>query len=158
MSQSPQIDFVAANWPLLMAADINTAKHSIRASALSMLPPVDTKRGPWPELWSAYLAAIDRGITVDVWLAAPQSAHPATRANGNAARYAHAHGIGIHQINGPRLMHAKCCLIDLTTVWIGSGNLTAAACGPNHEFWLRVISPTLAVKIDGHLRDLVATS
>jgi phosphatidylserine/phosphatidylglycerophosphate/cardiolipin synthase-like enzyme len=139
-----QVTFLPAAWASHLTLDILDAQTSITLSALSMLHPHTNAPGPWPDLWRALISARSRGRSVHIYLAQAQLAHPATRQNPTTAAYAHTLRFNVHLVPGPRLLHAKSCIIDQRVLWIGSGNFTAAACGPNHEFYVRIISPPLA--------------
>jgi len=142
-------------WAHCLADDINHARFSIMLSALSFLAPTPTARGPWPELWTAIKTAAKRRVTTEIFLPTPQLAHPATRQNATEAHKLHDLGVTVHLIPGPRLLHAKCAVIDAEITWIGSGNLTAAACGPNHELYARIVSPLQATSAAAFLAHLL---
>ena len=127
-----------------MAEQCALAQTTIHISALSMLPPTPNAIGDWPELWRAWCAAARRGVRVRIWLPAPMQNNAATRGNVNTGRIAVAAGIGINLLSGNRLLHAKTCVIDASSVWIGSGNFTAAAAHHNHEAYLRADCPAIA--------------
>lgn len=146
MLSDSNITLHTTDWARAIADDIDASSSSIIMSALSLLPPTAAGSGPWPRLWRTLAAAAARHVPVAIYLPAPQLAHPATRANARAAHSAHRLGITIHLIRGPRLLHAKTAVIDARITYIGSGNFTAAACGPNHEFYARISCPELAAE------------
>ncbi|MFA5825507.1 MAG: phospholipase D-like domain-containing protein [Gallionellaceae bacterium] len=126
-----------AGWAKALADECAKAVGGIHISALSMLPPTPNATGHWPELWAVWCAAVQRGVRVGVWLPAPTAIHPATKGNAGAGRRIQEAGMEIHYITGNQLLHAKTCVIDARSVWIGSGNFTAAASHHNHEAYLR---------------------
>jgi len=142
----------AESWPLDMRADLLAARIAIHLSALSLLTPTPPTRGPWRALWSALKHAPARNITTTIYLPVPQPAHPATRQNATSAATCHAHGMKIVWIPAPRLLHAKSCIIDSQIAWLGSGNMTAAACHHNRELYLRVHSHAIAAETINTLR------
>jgi len=134
------------DWARALALDVDRAAKSIHLSTLSMLRPSPRQRGPWPDLWTALLAAAQRQVEVNIYLAAPQPAHPATAQNRHTAIVAHNAKLRCNLIPGPSLLHAKCCVIDCRLVWTGSGNFTAAACGHNKEIYARIESAPVALQ------------
>lgn len=149
---NPQINaanlyYHGGGWAIALAAECAAAQRTIHLSALSMIPPTPNGTGAWPELWCAWKAAAARGVAVHIWLAAPSPIHPATRANMTAGKAASSAGIQMHYITGNRLLHAKTAVIDATTIWIGSGNFTAAAAHHNHEAYMRADCPAIARQI-----------
>jgi len=135
------------DWARVLTDDINQANHSIIGTALSMLPPRTTQTGPWQAMWDALCAAAARHVRIKITLPAPNRAHPATAQNATGARVAHDRGMMVTMIHSPRLLHAKQFIIDEEIVWIGSGNMTAAAYAHNHETWLRMESRPLAARL-----------
>lgn len=127
-----------------MLADLNAAETSITITALSINAPLPSTVGALGAFWVAIELAARRGIAVQLITAAPCLTHPATRYNGNAARFAHSRAIGAHLIHLPRLLHAKTALIDQSISWIGSGNFTQAAMTRNHEAYIRCTDPSTA--------------
>jgi phosphatidylserine/phosphatidylglycerophosphate/cardiolipin synthase-like enzyme len=144
---SANIYYHGEGWAATMAAECAGAQKTIHISALSMLPPTPNATGDWPDLWRAWCAAAKRGIAVNVWLPAPTPIHQATRQNSTTGGKIILNGMGIHYITGSRLLHAKTAVIDARTVWIGSGNFTAAAAHHNYEAYLRAECPTIAKQI-----------
>ena len=142
--QSAQLFYHGAGWAGAMAAECAAAQKSIHASALSMHTPTPNAAGDWPELYRAWCAAARRGVRVAIWLPAPTQIHPATKGNITAGRSASASGIEVHYIIGNRLLHAKTAVIDGTSIWVGSGNFTAAAAHFNHEAYLQAKCPHIA--------------
>jgi phosphatidylserine/phosphatidylglycerophosphate/cardiolipin synthase-like enzyme len=146
MLPTPSPTLHTASWARDLADDIAAATSSVTISALSMLPPHRAGSGPWPRLWQALIAAAARKLLVTIYLPMPQRAHPATRGNARAAAIAHHAGVRVILIPGPRLLHAKSAVIDARLTYIGSGNFTAAACGPNHEIYARFLDRRLAAE------------
>jgi len=145
-------------WAPKIAADIDRARHSVTISAISAQKMIGNRAGPLATLWRALAGAAARGVAVNLILPTPQKAHPATWANLDAARYAHDHGINAQLIPGPRLWHAKTCVIDQLAGWIGSGNLTDAATIRNHEFWTRTDSPDFVADLREMIHDAAGLS
>jgi len=137
----PYLTVHTASWATQLTADLNAARATIRASALSILAPTPHMHGPWPVLWRAILAAPDRGISVRLAIPRPTKIHPATLWNHKAALQLQNAGVTVLWCDAPRLVHAKAWAIDCEILWCGSGNLTAAACHHNREAWLRAFSP-----------------
>ena len=131
-------------WAEAMGEACALAMDSIHVSALSILPPTSNASGDWPELWRAWCAASRRGVAVDIWLPSPNEKAPATLGNGTAGRAIVDSGMNVHFVQGTRLLHAKTCVIDAATVWIGSGNFTAAAAHHNYEAYLEAHSQVIA--------------
>lgn len=124
-------------WPALLAHDVIEARRSITLTSLSLLIPGASAGNPFAALFRCLVAAAARGVRVEIFLAAPSKAHPATAQNATMARRAHDQGVIVCLVPGPRLLHAKTALLDGRVAWAGSGNLTAAASTHNHEFFLR---------------------
>jgi len=139
-----EIYYHGEGWAEHMAEQCALARKSIHISALSMLPPGQNATGDWPELWRAWCAAARRGVRVDIWLPSPTGIHPATKGNIGAGRAIVAAGLGIHFVQGNKLLHAKTVVIDAASVWIGSGNFTAAAAHHNYEAYLQARCPKIA--------------
>lgn len=135
------------NWAQKLAEDCRAAGASIVISALSMQAPRHKNGTPFSDLWEAITAAPARGVPVKIYLAAPAQAHPATLYNGHAAQLAHARGVHVDFVPMPHLLHAKTAIIDGLLVWIGSGNITAAAAHHNHEAYCRFWSPEIAARL-----------
>jgi len=135
------------SWAATLAEDIRAAGASVVLSALSMQPPRHNNGTPHSDLWQAIIAAPPRGVSATIYLPVPALAHPATLYNTSAAQAAHAHGVQVHFVPMPRLLHAKTAIIDGILVWIGSGNLTAAAAHHNHEAFCRFWSPEIAARL-----------
>jgi phosphatidylserine/phosphatidylglycerophosphate/cardiolipin synthase-like enzyme len=142
------------NWAGALAAACMDAQHSISISAISMFPPLRHSEAPFSHLWAAWTAAAKRGVQVQFFLPAPQPAHPATLRNASAAAIAFKAGMRTRFVPGPRLLHAKSIVIDARNVWIGSGNMTAAAACLNHEFYVNFISEDCAARILAALNDI----
>lgn len=147
MTQNTELYF---EWAAPLAADLAAARWSVLITALSLHPLRRVAPTPIGRLWLELAGAVARGARVDVILPRPNRSHPATAMNGQAAEALHA--IGAHCVFAPpgRLLHAKTCSIDAETVWIGSGNWTAAAAAHNHEAYLRVKSCAHAAKLRAH--------
>ncbi len=135
-------------WAQAMTDDCAKAQTSITISAISCLPPLGKKGGIFGAMINAWKAAAQRGCKVTIYLPTPQKAHPATVRNAHTAETLHAHGIQTRFIPPPNLLHAKTCIIDHLTCWIGSGNFTAAAAHHNHEIYVRFDSKDAAQKIE----------
>jgi len=147
---------VPENWAAILVDDINQANTSIIGTALSMLPPRTTQAGPWPAMWNALCAAAARHVRIRFTLPAPNRAHPATAQNATGARAAHDKGMIVTMIHSPRLLHAKQFIIDENVVWIGSGNMTAAAYAHNHEAWIRFESKKIAATLTLRIAEYAA--
>ena len=142
--ENANIYYHGAGWAGALAAESNLAMDSIHASALSLAPPTPKATGDWPLLWRAWIAAAERGVAVQIYLPSPTQIHPATKGNIGAMRALIAAGISVHMVQGNNLLHAKTCVIDAHSVWIGSGNFTAAAAHHNFEAYLRADCPKIA--------------
>jgi len=142
-----EIYYHGAGWAEHMAECCALAQRSIHVSALSMLPPTQNASGDWPELWRAWCAAARRGVAVHIWLPAPSGIHPATKGNGGAGRAIVDAGMRIHFVQGNKLLHAKTAVIDESSVWIGSGNFTAAAAHHNYEAYIQATCPRIARQV-----------
>lgn len=143
-SDTTNLTYHGAGWAKALAAECAQAARTIHISALSMLPPTPNASGHWPELWTEWCKAVARGIQVDVWLPAPTGIHPATKGNVGAGRRIQEAGMRLHYVTGNQLLHAKTCIIDARSVWIGSGNFTAAAAHHNYEAYLRADCDAIA--------------
>jgi phosphatidylserine/phosphatidylglycerophosphate/cardiolipin synthase-like enzyme len=150
-----QLELIEVGWAQRLAQDIAAATGSVSMSALSMLVPQPVATNAMAHLWRAMVDAADRGVIVDVYLAAPNSFAPASRCNIQAAEKLARSACRCHLVKGPRLLHANTAVIDNHVLWVGSGNLTAAAAGRNHESWLRAECPALAIRCAARLRGLL---
>lgn len=139
-------------WAQPLAQDIASARHSILLTALSMHPPRSEKAGNLAAIWQAIAEAVSASVRVDVILPSPSKSHPATMFNGHAAERLHKLGAFCSWAQPGRLLHAKTCAIDQAVVWIGSGNITAAAATYNHEAYLRVESVEFAARLRAQWR------
>jgi len=148
------ISYHGQGWAGALARSCAGARRSIYLSALSLHPPTPNAQGEWPELWRAWCAAVQRGVTVDMWLPAPSPVHPATARNSTAGRTASEAGITMHYVTGVKLLHAKSAVIDAAEIWIGSGNFTAAAAHHNHEAYLQAICPRIAHELISRWKSL----
>ena len=144
---SAPISLHGSDWAVAMSTDCEAAHHSILITALSMHAPTKNAMGNWPRLWRSWVAASQRGCSVQVILPAPCSAHAATLRNPLAGRALADVGITINYVSGPRLLHAKTCIIDTSIAWVGSGNFTAAAAHHNFEEYIRAESPQIAAEL-----------
>lgn len=133
-----------SDWAPPMARDCNKAKRSIICSAISIHPPRNASAHGIGQLWAEWCAAAARGVQVHLYMPVPHKAYPATIMNAKASDQAHARGIRVTFIKYPGLLHAKCCIVDAETLWIGSGNFTTAATAHNHEMYLRTVCAALA--------------
>lgn len=138
---------LAENWAREMAWDCAQAQHTITISALSLHPPRNHLTTDFGKLWQAWESAASRGVRVMFFLPAPCKAHPATGYNGSAARSAFDAGLSVRFVQATNLLHAKSAVIDGRIVWIGSGNMTAAAAHFNHEIYCRFESEEIAARI-----------
>lgn len=136
--------YYGAGWAAAMADQCAAAQRSIHISALSMIPPTQNATGDWPELWRTWCAAARRGLSVHIYLPSATTIHAATRGNNTAGRVIVANDMHIHLIKGNKLLHAKTVVIDDISVWIGSGNFTAAAAHHNHEAYLQTAHQQIA--------------
>lgn len=141
-------------WALEIAKDCKEAESSISISAISMFPPLRNADGDFCHLWQSWCEAAARGVSVDFFLPAAMQAHPATLRNHSAARMAYERGMNTHVVQGPRLLHAKSVIVDHRIVWIGSGNMTAAAAGMNHEFYVRFEHHEIAERLRTYLNSI----
>jgi len=148
------IELYENGWAEPMAKDCATAKRSITISAISMFPPLRQSEAAFNQLWRAWTEAAGRGIYVLFVLPAQQLAHPATMRNAHAARIAYDAKMHTRFVPGPRLLHAKSVIIDSTSVWIGSGNMTSAAAMQNHELYVNFKSEECAHRIERKLFDI----
>lgn len=139
--------YYGAEWAEVMADECRAASESIHVSALSLHPPTIHGSGAWPRLWKTWIEVAKKGIPINFWLPAPTKIHPATRNNTVSGAAIVANGMFVHYVTGNRLLHAKTCIIDAKSVWIGSGNFTAAASHHNHEAYLRADCPAIAERI-----------
>lgn len=134
-------------WAEPMTIDCAAARNSITISAISLLPPRRSSDTPFWHLWASWVMASRRGAQVTFILPAPSKIHPATLNNLAAAQAAHDQGMHTRFVQQPNLLHAKTAVIDRSIIWIGSGNMTAAAAHHNHEIYTRGIDPTAAAAI-----------
>jgi phosphatidylserine/phosphatidylglycerophosphate/cardiolipin synthase-like enzyme len=141
-------------WAEQLAYECALAQRSIKLCAMSMVPPLANTNNQWVSLWRSWVEASQRGVNVNMWLAAPQSMPAATRGNQGAGAACVRAGIGINFVRGKRLMHAKTVVIDDSAVWVGSGNFTLAACTDNYESFIRVNSSRFAATISERLLGL----
>lgn len=144
ITDQANISYHGNNWADALAAACSQARETIHISALSMHPPSANAIGDWSRLWRAWCDAVRRDVLVAIWLPIPSPIHPATLRNTTAGRAILAAGMQIHYVKGPRLLHAKTAVIDARSVWIGSGNYTAAAAHHNHEAYLQADCPRIA--------------
>ncbi len=138
---------LAENWAEEMRADCEKATHSILISSLSLAPPRHPSQTPFGRLWQSWADAAARNVQVTFFLASPTKVHPATAQNATAGALAFKAGIRVRFVPQPNLLHAKSAVIDEHIVWIGSGNMTAAAAHHNHEIYIRVESQNIAHRI-----------
>lgn len=148
------LEYYGANWAYALRLECDQASRSLHISALSLLQPTPNGTGAWPDLWRAWKQAAARGVKVNIWLPAPMPHAPATRGNHGAGRACAEAGIQPHFVTGNRLLHAKTCVIDARSVWIGSGNFTAAAAHHNHEAYLRADCVKIAAAIIARWEEL----
>lgn len=146
--------YTTPEWPAVMAEQIGAATQSVHLSALSFHPPRDGVRTPHTRLLHALAAAAARGVRVRIWLQAPSQHHPAASLNEAARRWLLAHGIECRLVNTGRLLHAKSLVVDGLSLWLGSGNFTAAAAHVNHEAYLNVTSEPSARRWIAYLEAL----
>lgn len=139
-------------WAQPLTQDIASARHSILLTALSMHPPRSEKAGNLAAIWQAIAEAVHAGARVDVILPAPNKAHPATLFNATTADRLRQLGAFCAWAPPDRLLHAKTCAVDQTIVWIGSGNMTAAAATYNHEAYIRAESVEFAARLHAQWR------
>lgn len=145
---SPPADGLhTARWAAHIAADISEAADTISISALSFLPPRTTQHGDLKTLCAELIKAVSRGVSVQVIIPAPTSAHAATKRNESAAQWCKSNGIKAYLLPGEHLLHAKTVLIDKNICWVGSGNLTTAAATHNHEAWIRQTGYRIAAQL-----------
>jgi len=130
-----------------MAADCWNAKKSIHLCSMSMQAPRKNSKNDWEELWFSWVTAVQRGVPVRLWLAAPQQNAAATLGNRGAGACAVAAGIDLRYVRGNQLLHAKCAVIDGERAWVGSGNFTMAAATENHEAYLSISSPRVSLAL-----------
>jgi len=135
------------NWAEPLAVDCSKATQRIQISALSFIPPRKPVLTPWGILWREWVNAVQRGVLVDIVLAAQVQHNAATLNNNSSAAYAAGFNITTRFVSGERLMHAKSIIIDNRIVWLGSGNMTASAAHLNHEIYCRFESELHAAKI-----------
>lgn len=143
-------------WAQAIARECEQARHSIGISAISMYPPLRRAETEFCALWDAWTEAARRGVAVTFYLPVAQQQHPATLRNRHAANIAHDAGMRTRFVPGPRLLHAKSVVIDLKSVWIGSGNMTSMAAGSNHEFYVHFDCRESALAIARYL-DSIST-
>lgn len=138
---------LAENWAQELAVDCANAAYGITISSLSMQPPRHPSLTDFGILWQSWVDATRRGVRVEFFLASPSKSHPATARNASAGALAFQAGMHVRYVPQPNLMHAKSIIIDDKTVWIGSGNMTAAAAHHNHEIYVRFEAPEIAARI-----------
>lgn len=138
---------LAEHWAQEIAADCAQAQRSITISAISLQPPRQITEMPWPQLWKSWILAAQRGVMVSIFLPSVSRAHPATAYNAAAALTAFNAGMRVRFVPQPHLLHAKTVILDENIVWIGSGNMTAAAAHHNHELYCRFQNHEIAARI-----------
>jgi len=152
--QPTNIHYHETGWARALALQCNQAQTTISLCAMSLLVPRLNTKSEWAELWQSWCTAVQRGVRVDIWLAAPQQNAAATKGNASAGSALVAAKIGLHFVRGNKLLHAKTAVIDMQHVWIGSGNFTLAAATENHEAYISMHSPAIAQQITQRLRGL----
>lgn len=135
-----------SRWSEEMLRDCQHAQQSITLVAHSIVTPLPKQTGAWPNLWRFLTTQRANQPTLEVYLSAQTSSHPATRTNNRSAEILHKAGAICHLVPPPNILHAKCVIIDNFITWIGSGNMTQAAHSHNHEVWLR--HPETAIALD----------
>lgn len=143
---------VYTDWAGPLSDDIDIAEESILITSLSLQPPRRDGTHPLSMLWTSMDCAVRRGVRIDFVLAQVSRSHPATAFNGSAAAHLHDIGVRPHVARMPKLLHAKTAIIDHSILWVGSGNWTAAATMHNHEAYLRLNSPALAIELAEYFR------
>jgi phosphatidylserine/phosphatidylglycerophosphate/cardiolipin synthase-like enzyme len=156
MTELARYTLQTQDWSTALRRDIEAATLCVALSSLSMLPPTPRQTGAWPALWHALVAAPGRGIACTIVLPKPTSVHPATLQNYKAATMLTAARVRVLWCPGPRLLHAKTCVIDKLIAWVGSGNFTQAAAAHNHEAWTRLADPAIAAHLDRFILALAA--
>lgn len=134
-------------WARPLANDIAQARHTVIITSLSLQPRKPDNTHPISLLWSAMETAARTGAVITFILPRPSTTHTATAYNMAAA--ADLSRLGIRSVFAApaNLLHAKTCIIDGSTVWVGSGNWTAAAAAHNREAYIRCESAALAEKL-----------
>lgn len=136
--------YITPEWIKKMHENVEASTQSIYISALSMQAPAHKSITPHSKYMRAIAAACARGVRVCVWLAKPRPDIPATHANTGARQWLMAQGIECRFCDDGKLLHAKTMVIDGLLLWIGSGNMTAAAAHHNHEAYLCVSDTSAA--------------
>lgn len=155
---SPIVDFHSAGWADRIAADVDRASMLITLSALSFAIPRKPGLTGQPRLWAALCDAVERRVSVSIYIPAMTPSHPATAHNNSAAYIASRAGMSVIQVPMPRLLHAKTVQIDAEISWIGSGNFTTAAASHNFEAWIRTTDRATAAQLNAFYRDLLTAA
>jgi phosphatidylserine/phosphatidylglycerophosphate/cardiolipin synthase-like enzyme len=145
------------NWAEPLATDCSAARERIQISALSFSPPRKPSLTPFGLLWREWCNAVDRGLKVDIVIAAQVAHNAATLSNNSSAGFAAEQGITTRFVPPDRLMHAKSIVIDGRIIWIGSGNMTASAAHKNHEIYCRFESVEIAARIEARWKLITGT-
>jgi cardiolipin synthase len=118
---------------------ISAARESIQINSPYFLPDRCVQR--------ALVAAVERGVHVQVVVPNQQNDHAITR-HASRRRYGHLlrHGVEIFEYQ-PSMIHVKCLIVDGTWAVIGSTNFDNRSFGLNDEVNLAAQSPALAARL-----------
>ena len=122
---------------------VDRARSEIFLSAY-LFRTIENAKGYPETVLKRLLAAVNRGVRVDVVLERNQDADDLNRNNAETAERLKQGGIRVCMDAPDRVMHTKLVVIDRRYVLIGSHNLTQSALKYNHEASVWIDSAPLA--------------
>ena len=132
---------------------VDRAQSEIFLSAY-LFRTIEDARGYPEAVLKRLLAAVRRGVRVDVVLERNRDADDLTRNNAETAERLKRGGIRICMDAPDRVTHTKLVVIDRRYMLIGSHNLTQAALKFNHEASVWIDSAPLAEEALGYMKSL----
>jgi phosphatidylserine/phosphatidylglycerophosphate/cardiolipin synthase-like enzyme len=132
---------------------VDRARAEIFLSAY-LFRTIENAKGYPEAVLKRLLAAVHRGVRVDVVLERNQNADDLNRNNAETAERLKQGGIRVCMDAPDRVTHTKLVVIDRRYLLIGSHNLTQAALKFNHEASVWIDSAPLAEEALGYMKSL----
>lgn len=131
IEDSPAWLLYGDSWAPALVAAVDAARHSIDLAAYAIQPGWDRKISTASNVYRALINATRRGVRCRALLAEHGRTRSTRWFNVKARKDLEINGWQIRLIKAPRMLHAKCIIIDNRVMAFGSHNFSLTAAREN---------------------------